>query len=95
VNTPFEAITVLRSERPALCPGCKTPKFVFHRLLRGTVCSTCAEAPLPRAIPADLDHPTRKMGLVFRHGKTVLCVGCDKERTVFALASGLCLKCHA
>jgi ribosomal protein S27E len=90
----FAAVAVLRSEHPAMCPQCKTPRFVFHRLSRGTMCSVCAEQPLPQVTTDAVEHPTRKMGLVFRHGKPVLCMGCERQRSVFSLASGLCISCH-
>ena len=89
----MENLKVVRSEKPALCPECKTPKFVFYRTPRGTMCTGCAEQPLPRVTQVDVEHPTRKMGVIFRHGKPVVCTGCQKERAVFSLASGLCLKC--
>jgi ribosomal protein S27E len=90
----FVAVQILRSEHAAMCPQCRTPRYVFHRLSRGTICGVCAEKPLPRADASAVEHPTWQMGLVFRHGKPVLCMACERPRTVFSLASGLCILCH-
>jgi hypothetical protein len=77
-----------------MCPGCKGAAFSFVRLSRGgMVCIACAERPAPIATRDDLDHPTRKMETIFRHGSPVICTSCEKERTVFSRMSGLCVAC--
>jgi len=90
----FETLQVLKSKQAVMCPQCKVPKFAFVRTAVGAMCVPCSEKPLPVATMADVEHPSRKLGLVVRHGAPVVCIGCEKERTVFSLASGLCLKCH-
>jgi hypothetical protein len=92
----FEPLQVLRSERPAMCPECLTPKHAFVRTLKGgMMCVVCSEKPRPIAKLSDVEFPSRRLGHVVRHGAPVVCTGCEKERAVFSLASGLCLKCHA
>jgi hypothetical protein len=90
----FETVQVLRTDIAALCPQCRSPRFTFVRLSRsGMVCVPCAEKPLPKVTLADVEHPTRSLETVFRHGSPVVCTSCEKERTVFSRLSGLCVAC--
>jgi hypothetical protein len=89
----FDTLQVLRSERPAMCPECKVPKHTFVRSTRGTMCISCAGKPSPLATLVDIEDPSRKLGLVVRHGAPVVCVGCEKAHAVFSLSSGLCIAC--
>jgi hypothetical protein len=92
--SPFRAVQVMRTEQAAMCPSCKSAAFAFIRLSRGgMVCLPCAEKPLPKATRADVEHPTRSMATIFRHGSPVICTSCEKERTVFSWTSGLCVAC--
>jgi hypothetical protein len=90
----FETLKVIRSERPAMCPQCKTPKFAFVRTSRGTICVPCADKPLPHVTHADVEHSTRELGgVIMRHGKPCICIGCEKDRSIFSLKTGLCVAC--
>jgi hypothetical protein len=95
VSATFTEATVVHSLTPAMCPGCGRLKHAFLRLARGGMCCIpCFEMPLPFASAIALEHPTRNLTITtFRHGKPVVCTGCEKERSTFSRMSGLCIRC--